>query len=328
MTTIVSSWKTELVHEIYSNSYKGHISFVDNFVDSIPGPNRDAKIKRVKRFVEKELSKKKNIVLEEKETIVENKNIFEATNVDLNCKPNSVIKFGLISDTHFNSKYVQLTHLNKFYDICKEQGITNVYHAGDIDDGENMRPGHVYENYNQGADEHLQEIITKYPYREGITTHFITGNHDSSFRKHCGLDIGKLIESKRQDMKYLGRDIAVVNITDKVSMMLKHPWDTTAYALSYKPQKIIEALCNTSMKPSILAIGHYHKIEYLYYLGVHCLQTGCFQSSTPFTIGKGIRVMIGGWIITVTLDDKGNIQTFTPQAVTFDNEIKDDYKNF
>ena len=89
-----------------------------------------------------------------------------------------VIRFGLMGDTQINSKYTQLTHLHQFYDACVRHGITTVFHVGDLDEGEQMRPGHQYECYEQGADYHVDEIVRVYPRREGITTYFITGNHD------------------------------------------------------------------------------------------------------------------------------------------------------
>ena len=194
---------------------------------------------------------------------------------------------------------------------------------------EQMRPGHAYENYRQGADDHISEIIKNYPYREGITTHFITGNHDASFRKSCGLDIGKQIATKRPDMNYLGRDVANINITNKITMQLRHPWSGSAYALSYRPQKIVESMEAACLdKPDILCIGHYHKIEYLFYHGVHVFQTGCFQSATPFTTGKGISVSMGGWIVTVETDSEGNLKAITPKAVVYNKAIKEDYKNW
>ena len=91
-------------------------------------------------------------------------------------KNERIIKFGIVSDTHINSKWTQLTHLNDFYQRAKAEGITNIYNAGDIDEGEQMRPGHQYECYTQGADDHVDEILRVYPKIDGITTHFITGN--------------------------------------------------------------------------------------------------------------------------------------------------------
>jgi hypothetical protein len=240
---------------------------------------------------------------------------------------NSVITFGLMGDTQINSKYTQLTYLHQFYNICGDRGIADVYHTGDIDEGEQMRVGHQYECYTQGADDHVEEIVNTYPLIKGTKTHFITGNHDASIYKRCGVDIGKAIASKREDMNYLGRDCALVNLTDNCTLELRHPWDGTAYALSYKPQKMIEGM-EADSKPNILAIGHYHKLEYLFYRNIHCFQTGCFQMQTPFTRGKGISVHLGGWIITIEVDDKGYIQRMIPEMIPFYKGIRDDYKNW
>ena len=81
-------------------------------------------------------------------------------------------------------------------------------------------------------------------------------------------------------------------------------------------------------KPNILAVGHYHKAEYLFYRNVHALQTGCFQAQTPYTRGKGISVHIGGWIVTINVDIDGSIRMITPSFLPYYTSIKDDYKNF
>lgn len=236
------------------------------------------------------------------------------------------IKIAIVSDTHFGSKYTQFTHLNNFYDICQEEGVKDVYHVGDITEGIKMRPGHEYDLYVISTDDMIDDVVAKYPRREGIITHFITGNHDASIYKHVGYDIGKTIASRRDDMKYLGRDCAVINLTNKCTLELRHPWDGMAYALSYKPQKMIDAMESDS-KPNILAIGHYHKAEYLFYRNVHTIQAGCFQGQTPFTRGKGISVHLGGWIITIKVTEDGTIKSIAPQFIPCYKSIADDYKN-
>lgn len=318
---------TQILRKELNEGKTNHIEFVNKHYDIIGGLTRDAKIKRVKRLIEKIKNESNTENQNVKESVYENN---QPKILELNAQSDHKAKrisFGLMGDTQFGSKYAQLTYLHKYYDLCADLGIKDVYHTGDISDGEKMRPDHTYENYVQGASEHINEIVTNYPKRNGINTHFITGNHDASFRKLCGLDIGEQIDSKRDDMHYLGRDIAKVNITPNISMILRHPWDGTAYALSYKIQKMVESM-DENMRPTIMAVGHYHKLEYLYYLGVHCFQTGCFQSSTPFTVGKGIRVSMGGWIVTLDLDSEGNLISITPKAVTYQTSIKDDYKNF
>ena len=324
----MQDWK-ELLKEEYNKDGFSHINFLNKNQSIIPGPNRDAKRKRIVHMIEVYQRNNGKEVIDNREKFLQESNIFEASEVNLDIKSNRKIRFGLIGDTHYNSKYVQMTYLNEFYDRCISLGIKDIYHTGDIDDGEQMRPGHSYENYTQGADEHIAEIIKNYPYREGVMTHFITGNHDASFRKSCGLDIGNQIISKRSDLNYLGRDVANINITENVTMQLRHPWSSSAYALSYRPQKIVESMEAACLdKPAILCIGHFHKIEYLYYHGVHVFQTGCFQSATPFTTGKGISVSMGGWVVEIEIDNEGKLKAITPTAVIFDKPIREDYKNF
>lgn len=237
------------------------------------------------------------------------------------------LRFGVMGDTQFGSKYAQITHLHNFYDLCEREGIKDVYHTGDITDGLKMRPGHEYELYEISADGQCDDVIKNYPMRKGITTHFITGNHDASLYKHVGFDIGRAIAKEREDMIYLGRDCAVVNLTPECTLELRHPWDGTAYAISYKIQKMIEAM-EADSKPNILAVGHYHKQEHIFYRNIHALQTASFQSQTPFTRGKGISVAMGGYIVTVEVDKNGFIQRFTPSFIPCYKSIKDDYKNF
>lgn len=237
------------------------------------------------------------------------------------------IVFGLMGDTQFGSKYAQITYLHKFYDLLSERGITTCYHTGDITDGLTMRPGHEYELYEVSVDEMVADVVKNYPILKNGKTYFITGNHDASLYKLCGYDIGAAIARDRSDMVYLGRDTAVIQLSDNCSLELRHPWDGTAYAISYKVQKMVEAMDSNS-KPSMLAIGHYHKAEYIFYRGVHVFQTGAFQSQTPFTRGKGISVHMGGWIVTVDVNDEGYVTRIVPEFIPFYEAIPEDYKNY
>lgn len=237
------------------------------------------------------------------------------------------IRFGLTGDSHINSKYTQLTHLNALYDVFAQEGIKTVYHTGDIDDGEHMRVGHEYELYEHGADDHIAEIAKVYPARQGMVTEFITGNHDHAFIKGIGLDIGNGIAEKRKDMKYLGQSSAVIQLTDNCILELRHPLDGTAYALSYKTQKMLDAMSGGE-KPNILAIGHYHKAEYLFYRNVHTIQTGTTCGQTPWMKGKQIAAHMGGWIVEAMVRDDGAIERIKQEFIPFYRSIKDDWKNW
>lgn len=278
---------------------------------------------KVRGYIRRAKDKPIQPAKEEKRVIIQNqepsshKSVWDGT---------KTLKIAIMGDTQMGSKYTQLTHLNNFYDICKEEGIKDVYHTGDITDGLKMRVGHEYELYAVSADDMIEDVVKRYPKRDGITTHFITGNHDASIYKQVGYDMGNAIARQRDDMEYLGRDCSVVYLTPKCKLELRHPWDGTAYALSYKLQKMIESMESDS-KPNILAVGHYHKAEYMFYRNVHALQTGCFQAQTPFTRGKNISVHLGGWIVEIKVTDDGTIKSFAPQFIPYYASIKDDYKN-
>lgn len=279
---------------------------------------------RVRQYLYRQRKAEKLKLDDKKRVIIQNQ---EPEHHDGKWDGTDTIRFALMGDTQIGSKYAQLTYLHDFYDLCEREGIRDVYHTGDITDGLKMRPGHEYELHEHSADGQLDLVVNHYPNREGITTHFITGNHDASLYKHVGYDIGRAIANLRPDMEYLGRDCAVINLTPNCTLELRHPWDGTAYAISYKIQKMIEAM-EADSKPSILAVGHYHKAEWIFYRNVHAIQTACFQSQTPFTRGKGISVWMGGYIVTVRVDKDGYIRGFTPEFIPYYKAIKDDYKNF
>ena len=54
----------------------------------------------------------------------------------INLKPYSgrEYRFGVVSDTHFGSRFQQLTHLHTFYQLCAKRKIGVVFHAGDLCD--------------------------------------------------------------------------------------------------------------------------------------------------------------------------------------------------
>jgi hypothetical protein len=217
-----------------------------------------------------------------------------------------IIRFGVVSDTHLGSKWQQITFLHKLYDIFKQEGITTVYNTGDLTEGCKMRQGHEYEIFLHGADEQADYVINNYPKREGITTEFITGNHDHSHIKNGGIDIGRQIAKERPDMVYLGLSNAKVNITPNCTVELNHPLDGSAYALSYAPQKTIDSMSGGE-KPNILLNGHHHKAFYMFYRNIHAFETATTQAQTRWMRGKRIAAHVGGWIINVHVNDDGEV---------------------
>jgi hypothetical protein len=163
-----------------------------------------------------------------------------------------------------------------------------------------------------------------YPRQKGITTKFITGNHDHSHIKSGGHDVGKPISKSRPDMIYLGLANAKVNITPNCTVELNHPLDGAAYALSYAPQKTIDAMMGGE-KPNILLNGHHHKAFYMPYRNIHTYEAGTTCAQTPWMRGKRIAANMGGWIIEVNVADDGSITRCKGELIPLYKPMEHDY---
>ena len=225
--------------------------------------------------------------------------------------------FGMISDTHLCSRLERLDELHTFYEICRKEEIMNVIHCGDIVDGWGMFRGQENEVHTFGARNQAEYVIKHYPLVKGITTYFITGNHDCSWWNKSGVDIGELVADKRKDMIYMGQYQGDITLGD-VKIRMLHPDGFVAYALSYRGQKISEQI-PSGHKPHILVLGHFHTTLYFFYRLIHIFQVGCFQDQSPFLLRKGINPVIGGWTIKVRVaeDRKKTILSLTPTFIPF-----------
>jgi predicted phosphodiesterase len=234
------------------------------------------------------------------------------------------IKIGIVSDTHIGSKQQQETLLNYAYNDFEERGITTVLHCGDITDGLSNRPEHKYELFALGADEQAEYVINNYPEKKGIKTYFICGNHDGWHFKNGGFDIGKKIDSAREDMVYLGSQQATV-IINNCKIRLFHPIDGSSYAYSYSGQKTMDAI-RGGEKPNIMLVGHHHKQMYFVYRNIHYFEVPSFQAETPFIQGKRLSNDVGYWILNVEVDDLGNVIKMKPELTVFYKTIENDYQ--
>jgi predicted phosphodiesterase len=234
-----------------------------------------------------------------------------------------VVRFGLVSDTHLGSLYSAKDYLEAAYDVFEKEKIKDVYHCGDLTAGEKMYRGQEYEIFRHGCDAQVEEVVDNYPKRNGVSTHFILGNHDMSFWKRAGVNIGPKIAAARDDMFYLGveeADIIFRQDGKKVRVRLAHPGKGTAYALSYQIQKYIESLTGGA-KPHVLCVGHYHKSELIpQYRNVYAVQAGCLERQTPFMRARNIAAMMGFWIIEFTVNVPQKVSRFKAEWFSFFEE--------
>lgn len=217
-------------------------------------------------------------------------------------------RFAVISCTQIGSKYQQMTHLYSFYELCRSRGIKEVLHCGDLVDGERMYRGQEYELFLHGADSQRSYVVENYPKAKGIRTRIISGNHDLAFYKTAGINLVEAVCKERADMEYLGDWLAFVDFNG-IKVALMHGGGGVAYARSYKVQKIIEQM-SPDMKPHMLFVGHWHVTDWLpMYRNVSGFTVGCFQSQTPYLAQKGLYPEVGGYIVEVTTDETGILET-------------------
>lgn len=264
--------------------------------------------------------RRKNYVIEEIENLIIVKSsptrIMQPCAIDWSgCQE---ISFGVVSDPHYGSKYAQPEYMIMAYKEYKARGITRVFMCGDISDGYyKHREEQIYQLHCFGADQQVDHIVKVYPKIKGITTYFITGNHDHTHLRNGGVDIGKAIAMKRPDMIYLGPNERRIMLTPNCRVDLCHPDDRmNQYSMSYAVQRFIESL-DGGDKPNILFCGHYHKTLQIFYRNIHAFLVPAMQQQTPFLRGKRISVSLGFYIITVKVDKEGTVKSVLSELISF-----------
>ena len=220
----------------------------------------------------------------------------------------------LISDTHLCSKYDRLDILRYLYSKADDRGVKHILHSGDFTDGKSNRPEHVYELKELSYDGQVNYCVNKYPTFNG-KTYVISGNHDNWWYKSTGSEIVKSIASQRDDIVYLGSDVADLHI-GKLKIRLYHGKGGGAYAKSYKIQKYLDII-PLEERPHILQTGHIHQSFYMKQDNTHCFQTSCLEDLTPYARSMGFSSDKSVWWVDVVMDNKGNIRNITQELETF-----------
>ena len=233
-------------------------------------------------------------------------------------KDKTHIKFLAISDTHCGSKWDNIDLINYAYEIAEREGCDFVTHSGDITEGDfhNKRPDHIYQVRALGM-EQLDYVVDKYP-KSDIPTYFIIGNHDATFIKTCGADVGKMIAKERPDLTYLGQDLADLKV-DKIKIRLRHGAGSASYSKSYKLQKYCETLPIEEI-PNVILQGHFHFSGYFKNRNIHCFNIPSLQGYTPFAKAMGMESEMGFWLIDIFTDGKGNINSISQQLYNFQDK--------
>jgi len=141
-------------------------------------------------------------------------------------------------------------------------------------------------------------------------------------RDHIAGNVCKL--HGREDLVYLGHEEADVELrTPRLDpkvhgpvLRILHPGSGTAYALSYKTQKLAESL-QGGEKPQIQAVGHYHKFDYNFHREVHNIMTGCLEDQTLFMRKNMLAAHVGYLVVDMRVTPDGAPQRVRVEWVPF-----------
>jgi biotin operon repressor len=229
-------------------------------------------------------------------------------------------RFGVVTDNHLCSKYAREDVLHDLYDWFEREGITRVYNAGNWIDGEARFNRH--DLLVHGMDAQLKYFAERYPKRDGITTYYVAGDdHEGWYAKDAGVDIGLRAQQTaekmgRKDLRYLGYMEAYIRLRHAVTgkeaqLLVVHPGGGSSYAISYAPQKFVEAL-QGGEKPAVVIFGHWHKMDCFNYRNVWIYQGGTTEDQTPFMRKKKLEAHVGGGILELGQDEFGAINLCVP----------------
>ena len=215
------------------------------------------------------------------------------------------IKFGYFSDPHIGHSEFCVELFEKMVSLFKKEKIEVVYSPGDIVEGMSGRPGHIYELTHIGATaqaNYASDLISQIP----CQVFSILGNHDLWFKekRDIGLNVGELIQARCKNFTCLGEWEADITLAPNVVMKLFHANDGSAYASSYKLQKLIESFTGGE-KPSIVLSGHYHKQLELFIRNVFGFECGTLCGQSRFMRGKKLAAHMGFGIMEIWVNDNG-----------------------
>lgn len=238
-------------------------------------------------------------------------------------------EFLVISDTHYGSIWCQPSMVNTAVYEAYNRGITDVFHVGDITDGDysRIRPNHVHEVFLYGATGQMEYVVKNLPKYKGIKYHAIAGSHDQTHLFNYGMVLGEEVAKRRHDFEYLGQDRAYYYF-DNCKMEIFHPGGGTSRILSSKPQNGIDQIPSNT-KPKISLRGHYHKIYVGSIRNIITLLCGCNVDQSSFMMKNEIPNLMCNYFVSIWYDKNGDIQYFEVNPMVFDEKDvrKNDWEN-
>lgn len=230
------------------------------------------------------------------------------------------VRVGVVSDTHLGANEEALAELHLAYDIFAREGISQVWHAGDIGCGVEVFGSKQHsEAHVHTLDEQRAYVVEHYPRRDGIVTRAIGGNHDlEGLAGKAGWDLVQAVANERADIEYLGPFEAWIETRPDTGryVHLLHGKGGMSYSWSYKAQKLVDGY-PSARKPSALIVGHWHVRGNIRARDVEVLWPGCFEWQSPFLARLGLQPSVGFHILNMFIGEDGSIVRWAPEWYPF-----------
>lgn len=208
-------------------------------------------------------------------------------------------KYMYLSDTHIGHKEFKDELFDLFVDEYKRFKPDFVLHPGDHLEGMSGRPGQIYELSEVGFENQIAKCSDLYNKLDKCPIYGIDGNHDEWYAKkhNGGVIVGEELQARVKNYNNLGQMEGDIDVNGILIRMF-HANDGTAYAASYKIQKLIESFTGGD-KPHIVHSGHYHKHLTLFTRNVYGIESGTMCGQSEFMRGKKLPAHMGFGAITV-----------------------------
>jgi len=244
---------------------------------------------------------------------------------------------GSISDLHGGSKWAQFTNMRRCVEEMYVAGVRHILISGDLFAGNGVYRGQIHDLVTSSPTDQVMLIAEYLPEYDDLKYRALGGNHDYAIIKQGGFNPVRALASRRDDIEYVGFDLADVPITPEIDARLWHPMGGVPYAYSYRIQKMAEEVAfaelakviekQKSPKVRFLLAGHLH-IRVEFDAGpIFCAQVPCFEGQTPYLKRKGKTPAIGGLILEFQVTSDGVLRQDRVRFLRF-AEIPNDYVHY
>lgn len=232
----------------------------------------------------------------------------------LNLEATDQIKLLVISDTHIGHKNSEINFMQKVVVDAYDKGVRQVLHVGDVTEGhyQSIRPTSIRELDAVGFDEQLELAELVFPELEDMRYYSISGNHDGTFDRNAFANPVKTLAKIRKDWTYLGHNFAKVTVNDIFDIVLVHPTDGIGQNYALKLKQYIDRNQGDRIGRFIF-MGHYHKFAHLHSRGIDAWVMPSLIGQTEFMRDKNLENIVGAILLTINLNEDGEITTFTPE---------------